>query len=175
MVLKFNRPVKAGVITSRFHEQRGDKIHGGLDFGELSNDDDVYPVEDGYVFGYVAFRYGKARGWNISPLVHGKFFPWRNYFTDWAGGVIVNESLDTLRTHVMLHFHPNQMFGKIAGMYHECNMFCMWTPRVRVNINTKIGKVGNDGKSTDYHVHLETHHHYKYDKHHERINPEDHL
>lgn len=187
--MKFIKPVDGGQITSKFNVQRGNHIHGAIDYGVLTNKNNILAPEKGEYFFYVAHRSKPGIYWNKCPMVHGKFFPWRNYFDDWAGVIIVLTSHDKQRTHVMLHPHIDKTFTtkNITGFYSEIDPVynkktqskddknCMWTKKKKVNAGDIICPVGNAGKSTDFHLHWEIHSGYNYQRHASRINPEDFL
>ena len=182
-----------GKITSGFIEPRplsnpGKHKHGAIDIRAFTGSIIKAP-ESGTVFAYIGIRYQEATYWPKMPMIHGKPFHWCNYFYDMYGGILVLQAHDgnprmVTRTHIMAHCYGNQIFNDsiladfpqhwieekedkrfpIHGHYSDPIVICEGDP---------IGFVGNAGYSTGSHLHWEIHHGYKWEKHEDRVNPED--
>ena len=188
------KPVE-GKITADFNEPRplsnpGEHKHGAVDI--------VAPVrtiikapESGKVFCYVGIRPRSGMVWPRMFTVHGKAFPYLNYFYDMYGGIIVlqvydDDSKNIIRTHVITHTYGNQIFNKSIFKDFEKiwveqakdNRFPIhgtYTSLLVVKEGDSIGFVGNAGYSTGSHIHWEIHTGYKWNKHTDRINPENYI
>lgn len=188
------RPIE-GRITAGFNDPRplsnpGKHKHGAID---IENDTRtiIKAPESGKVFCYVGIRPRSNMVWPRAFTVHGKVFPYNNYFYDMYGGIIVlqvfdNTGLNIIRTHVMAHSYGNQIFNKsIFKSFEkywieqaENNRFPIhgtYTGMITVAEGDLIGFVGNAGYSTGSHIHWEIHHGYKWEKHSHRINPENYI
>lgn len=200
-------PIKNGIITTPFEEMRPlsappekrNHVHGALDISPRG-DNTIYAPVSGYVWGYKAKRdpsfFDKDGNpvyrmfWPQMPIIHGRPFPWCNYFYDMYGGVIVIEETDDrdeiVRTHLICHSYQNQIFnlhplssvdshtieekkdkrGPIDGIY---------TDKCKFRAGDKIGAVGNAGYSTGHHIHWEIHPGRSWVKHDLRVHPREYL
>lgn len=195
-------PIKKGVITTPFEEMRPllvppekrDHVHGALDIAPRG-DNNIYAPVAGYVWGWKARRErpvyagGKLitkQAWPEMPKVHGRPFPWCNYFYDMYGGVIILEETDErdqiINTHLICHSWQNQIFNKLPlvsvdkhTVEEEDNerwpIEAIYTDRYKFKAGDKIGTVGNAGYSSGHHIHWEIHPGRTWAKHADRINP----
>jgi len=185
------RPIE-GKLTSGFNEPRplsdpGKHIHGAIDIrGDIRTI--IKAPESGKAFCYVGIRPKPDMVWPRTFTVHGKVFPYNNYFYDMYGGIIVlqvfdDTGLNIIRTHVMAHSYGNQIFNKSIFKdfekywieQAENNRFPIhgtYTGVIVVAEGDPIGFVGNAGYSTGSHLHWEIHNGYKWNKHEDRINLE---
>lgn len=184
-----------GKITSCFHDPRplsdpGKHVHGAIDIADPIGTPIKAP-ESGSAFCYIGVRSDGCEYWPEIPMIHGKLFPWCNYFYDMYGGIIIllvfdDIELKIIRTHVIAHSYGNQIFNQsIFRMVPARNPWIeqtedrrfpvhgVFTDKLMVSEGDVIGFVGNAGYSTGAHVHWEIHHGYKYEKHKNRINPEE--
>jgi len=188
------RPTE-GKITSGFNEPRpmsdpGKHIHGAIDIGDPVGTPIKAP-ESGSAFCYVGVRQDDGEYWPKMPMLHDKLFHWCNYFYDMFGGVIVlmahnGDPREITRTHIITHCYGNQIFNK--SIFKDYPAPAPWveqaqdwrfpvhgifTDKIMVSEGDIIGFVGNAGYSTGPHIHHEIHHGYKYEKHADRVNPEE--
>ena len=184
-------PIK-GAITAGFYDPRplsdpGKHIHGAIDIKNIIGEIIKAP-ESGTCFAYVAIRPKSGRYWPQMPMIHRKPFHWCNYFYDMYGGIIVLMAHDgnpreITRTHIITHSYGNQIFNKSVFSdfpkhwieQKKDNRFpihATYTDKIVVAEGDPIGFVGNAGYSTGPHIHWETHHGYKWEKHNDRYNPE---
>jgi len=183
----------AGKLTSNFYEPRplsnpGKHPHGAVDISAAIGTP-IYAPESGTVFCYTGIRKEEKTYWpNPIPKVHGKPFPFRNYFYDMYGGIIVLQAHNgnpekVTRTHIIAHSYGSQIFNKsIFNEYRshwveetEDERFpfhAMYTEYIIATEGTLIGFVGNAGYSTGAHVHWEIHHGFQWEEHKNRVNPE---
>ncbi len=191
------KPVQ-GTVSTPFDEMRPlsnpHHVHGAIDIAAPVGTQIVAP-EDGILSAYVAIRNEDGIYWpgTQGPQIHRfhslfktPLFPWRNYFYDMYGGILILECND--RVHVFAHCYMNQLrknphFNSplVNWVYTEEREDKRWpihcyhtldTP-VGVKEGDVIGEVGNAGFSTGAHVHWEIHPGtWKWAKWEERINPE---
>jgi murein DD-endopeptidase MepM/ murein hydrolase activator NlpD len=184
-------PVPAGKTTGRFNDpsKSGRKgIHGGLDIGAPLGSPIVAP-ETGSAFAYFARRTPDGtRYWPEFLELHGRGFPFLNYFYDMYGGIIVLKAHNgnprrIRRTHIFAHSSQRQLFTKPPfgdrerwpieeSAYIRYPIFGWYSEQIIVEEGQTIGHVGNSGFSTGPHVHWEMHEGFTYQKHEERIDPE---
>ncbi len=178
------RPVD-GPITTKFSEPRPlskppeerTHIHGAVDIASPSGTPIKAP-EAGTVFVWCAYRIEPGTYWPATPIVHGHEFPFRNYFYDTFGGVIV---LKGRCTHVITHSYANQLFNKglhtFGGTVEEVDdkrfpIHAVYSRRIEVKRGATIGFVGNAGYSTGPHIHWEIHSAAGWQRWEARVNPE---
>jgi len=190
--------IRNGIITTGFEEMRPlnlppEKrwhIHGALDLA--GGDGIIRAPARGTAQGVVIFR-SPGGAWG-APGIDEKSeileFPWRDYWYDIYGGIIVLYEPKG-RMHILAHIwasqilnpqpHPAQFPFRYAYYIEErettrypCHM--MLTETVEVKDGQPLARVGNAGQSTGPHVHWEIHHQAtKLDDYPLRINPEEYL
>ena len=186
------KPVE-GRISAGFYEPRplsnpGEHIHGAVDIAAAVGSI-IRAPESGTVFAYIGIRQKEVIYWPAMPTIHDKPFHWCNYFYDMYGGILVLQAHNcnpriTTRTHIMTHCYGNQIFNlSILGDFpqhwieeNEDKRFPIhghYSDSIVIKEGDPIGFVGNAGYSTGSHMHHEIHHGYKWEKHEDRINPED--
>ena len=180
------KPVR-GTVTTDFYEMRPlsvppekrDHVHGAIDIAAPVGAE-IYAPEAGKLFAYIAYRPQGGMSWPELPDVHGRPFPWANYFYDMYGSLLVLETKDC--THIFAHSYANQVinnyFGlKSFGKYFEEKadtrfpLHGMYSEIIDVHAGALIGYVGNAGYSTGAHVHWEIHPGNSWVKHEDRIDP----
>lgn len=191
--------IKGGVITAGFDDQRplshpGQHIHGALDIA--GGDGIIRAPIRGTAQGVVVFRGvdpSKGLGAWGAPGQSEKSeileFPWREYWYDIFGGIIVLYEPNG-RMHLLCHIwasqilnhqpHPAQFPFRFAYYIEErestrwpCHM--MLTEPVEVREGQPLARVGNAGYSTGPHLHWEIHHGRRIDDYSLRINPMEYL
>jgi murein DD-endopeptidase MepM/ murein hydrolase activator NlpD len=168
-------------ITAGFHDQRpvlnpGEHVHGAIDIS-TKNGSPIIAPERGKLIMYFARRPKDGVYWPSGEMNH---FPYRNYFYDMYGGLLVLKG-DSGFTHVFTHIYMNQMHNKEqhdwAYIEEKANerfpIFCMIAGEIEVLKGAKIGVTGNSGFSTGSHCHYEMHKGFKYQKHIDRPNPQE--
>jgi hypothetical protein len=187
------RPVE-GRISAGFDQPRpiGAKKtthpHGAIDIVP-SEDLTIKAPESGSVFAYLAVRYEPGNYWPEFIEVHGRGFPFLNYFYDMFGGILVLQAHNgdprvITRTHVFAHSWGNQIFN--SGLFEDRGTFWIeegrqtrwpvhatYTEKVIVEEGQPIGRVGNAGFSTGKHLHWEIHEGFTWQRHRDRIDPEE--
>jgi len=189
------KPVK-GPIKTPFDEMRPwdnpTHKHGGIDIGAPVGTEIVAP-EDGLLFAYYALREKDGDYWPAgeAPRVDGGLpdcgivpFPWRNYFYDMFGGILILYSLDGKRVHIFAHCHINQLENNPLFLprlwdFNEERKKARWPILCRHTLNNPIpvvagqtiGKVGDAGFSTGPHLHWETHNGWQWTKWEDRPDP----
>ena len=199
-------PVPGGIITDTFETirplylreklERGELLtpyeesllhnHGAVDYANGSN---IIAPESGYLFAFECYRSQKSRQrWNHDVIVNGKPLPFKNYFNDVYGPVVVlivpdpDDLSKVLRTHLFCHMWGNVVFNQVFEEKNKIRfeektgtryvLTCWYTPERFVNQGSNIGKIGNSGYSTGAHLHHEIHHGYSYNLHQDRIDPQ---
>ena len=172
-------------ITTDYHEPRPlskpleerDHNHGGVDIGALLSSNIVAP-EEGTVVYYVAQRQADGKQyWSDGTL---KDFPFRNYFYDTFGGVIVLKGVSGI-THVFCHSYLHQIVNKLDIKFesyeeknkHRFPLTALMSEEVKVKTGDVIGLVGDAGFSTGPHVHYEVHRGYVWQHWQNRPDPEE--
>lgn len=198
-------PIKNGIVTTPFDQMRPlsvpvekrTHIHGAIDIAsryswQSGHREEILCPVDGYVWGYVAIRVPEDsksgnRYWPKMPVIHGRIFPWANYFYDMYGGVIIIEETNfadqVINTHLICHSYANQIFnlpplGPI-GIPHSVEeskksrypIIAWYTDKFKFKKGDVIGSMGNAGYSTGSHIHWEIHQGMFYQNHADRINP----
>lgn len=190
--------IRKGIITTGFEEMRPlnlppEKrwhVHGALDLA--GGDGIIRAPARGTAQGVVIFR-SPGGAWG-APGIDEKSeileFPWRDYWYDIYGGIIVLYEPKG-RMHILAHIwasqilnsqpHPAQFPFRYAYYIEErettrypCHM--MLTETVEVKEGQPLARVGNAGQSTGPHVHWEIHHQAdRLNDYPLRINPEEYL
>ncbi len=153
----------------------GQHPHGAIDIGTKVGSPIVAP-EKGKLYYYFARRPESGIYWPGKELSH---FPYRNYFYDMFGGVIVLKGESGL-THVFTHGYMNQLYNgeDHAWEYIEQKadarfpLFAMLTEEIEVFPGAVIGKTGNAGYSSGPHCHYEIHEGFKWQDWNDRPDPE---
>lgn len=158
-------PIRGGRITSTFDEPRpleGPKthVHGAVDItdGDWVVRSPVYGEARGYVF-----LRQKGSGWADKEKPELLALPFRNYFYDVYGGLIVIVE-DSGRMHIMTHFYAAQLQTWLGEMILvESNAESRWpsvaliSKPLEVARGQQLSRIGNAGYSTGPHVHWEIH------------------
>lgn len=177
-------PVPGGVFTAGFDQPRPlsaevkTHIHGAQDIAARAGTPILAP-ESGKAFCYVGLRPEGRGKWGRSFDVGGDPFPFRDYFYDMYGGLIVLQS-DTGLTHVITHSWMNQLFNlkPFVGLTVRTVEATdgpwpvgLMTEPIWFQTGEQIGWVGNAGFSTGAHCHWEMHHGSRWERHADRIDP----
>ena len=181
--------VKNGVITAGFNDPRplsnpGQHIHGALDIA--GGDGYIYSPVDGIACGFVISR---GIGWAPADKPEVMTLPFREYYSDIFGGIIVIEEAKTKRMHILAHIYPTNLLNGNPVQtqkfkfekYIESKVdsrtpaFLLKTFEIEIKKGWCLAPVGNAGFSTGKHVHWEIHHGWKIDDYSERINPMEYL
>ena len=178
-----------GKLTTNFTEKRPlskplnerDHIHGAIDIAAPTGTP-IYMPENGFAFAWAAYRPKAEMYWPTMPeLDDTRLMPWCNYFYDTFGGVIVAQSAEGERTHIICHAYANQLFNKdiydtiLSVEQKEDSRFpihAYYTSRKLFVESDIIGYVGNAGYSTGSHIHWEIHTGNRWQQWEHRINPE---
>lgn len=181
------KPVQGNISTDFFEmrplskpPEKRDHNHGAIDIAAPVATP-IRAPEDGTAFAWCAYRTTPGTYWPDMPTVNGLLHHWCNYFYDTFGGVIVLQSKDFQRTHIITHSYGNQLFNK--GLYRGANyveqkddcrfpIHGVYTEIKTVGHGETIGYVGNAGYSTGPHIHWEIHRGMRWNRWENRINPE---
>lgn len=181
--------IKGGVITANFFDPRplsspGQHIHGALDIA--GGDRLVRSPVKGIARGYFINR---GAGWLVADKDEIINLPFRDYYADIYGGIIVIMESGTGRMHIMAHFWPTNILNGnkeqtqpfYFGRYVESSRmdrnpaFMIMTDQIEVKQGDILGPIGSAGFSTGAHIHWEVHHGWKIDDYKDRINPREYL
>jgi hypothetical protein len=181
--------IRGGVITAGFDDPRpltqpGLHIHGALDIS--GGDRLVRAPVGGTARGYLINR---GASWITGDKPEVLQLPFREYFSDTFGAIIVIVERETGRMHILAHFWPtNILNGNIAQTtpfhfesYTESSKmdrnpaFIIATQQIEINPGDILGPIGSAGFSTGAHVHWEIHHGWKIDDYKDRIRPTEYL
>lgn len=168
------------IITTPWDDPRpisnpGEHPHGAVDIKTPIGAEIVAP-EDGMLFLYYAFRQvSEPKSW---PNDGSNTFPWRNYFYDMFGGIIVLKG-ESGYTHLFAHSYINQLHNKtrhdwVAIEEKAAKRFpltAMLAGGIRAREGEKIGETGNAGYSTGPHCHYEIHKGFKWQRWEDRPDP----
>jgi len=146
-------------------------VHGAWD---IAHDEDIYapiyaPVR-GKTYFYVGFRTKSGVTWEFPTWKDNRKFPFRNYWYDLYGSVILLEGDDGL-WHIFCHSYANQVINKdlVADSFWDYEedlygserfpnhaLHTVKSPKFTQEGDI-IGYIGNAGYSTGAHVHYEIH------------------
>lgn len=171
---------KNSYISSKWDEPRplsnpGKHPHGAIDIKAIIGAVIVAP-EAGELFLYASIRSNNREQWPDDGSNH---FPFKNYFYDVYGGLIVLKGKSGL-THVFAHSYLNQIHNKKkhdwVSIEEKANkrfpVMALLAGGIRVKAGEKIGEVGNAGYSTGPHCHYEIHEGFQWTKWEDRPDPE---
>lgn len=178
--MKYKWPIPSSAnVTAKWDEPRpmtnpGKHVHGGIDIATKIGTDILAP-EQGSLFLYYAIRNKETESW---PNDGTNTFPWKNYFYDMFGGIIVLKG-DSGLTHLFAHSYINQLYNKSRHDWEAIEekkasrfpLTAMMAGGIRVYQGDKIGEVGNAGYSSGPHCHYEIHNGFKWDKWEDRPDP----
>lgn len=168
-------------ITHKWNEPRpvsnpGKHNHGAVDIG-LKIGSRIIAPERGEMYKYCATRFKDGQYW---PSDNGPVFPFKNYFYDMYGGIIVLKGESGI-THVFCHIYQNQLFNKEdhEWVYVEQKkddrfpLNCYISGPFEVFPGSELGETGNSGFSTAPHCHYEQHEGWGWQDHNDRPDPEE--
>ena len=192
--------IQGGIITAGFDElrplsvpmDRRDHVHGALDIS--GGDGIVLSPVDGEAQGFVIFRgvepSVQIRNWGQDEKPDILSLPWREYWQDIFGAIIVIIERGTSRLHILAHFWPSKVLNhdpEFGGPFHSIYYLeersktgwpshILMTDEVYVKQGQRLAPLGNAGYTTGPHVHWEIHHQADMlDDYAKRINPQEYL
>lgn len=179
----------SGKITAPFDHPRpfGSKnpthVHGAVDLAADRIGEPIFAPEPGELRAYLAIRYKDGTYWPEQLEFDGALFPFLNYFYDMFGGILVLQTPNWERTHVIAHCFGNQLFDRGPFATSDVHwieekaktrwpIHAIYSDYLIVDECEIIGAVGDSGTSTAPHVHWEIHNNYNLNAHADRIDPE---
>lgn len=107
--------------------------------------------------------------------------PWKDYFYDIFGGIIVVVEEKTNILHLFTHFWAETLFDQEQNIFMDEHIesnrsinHIISSRAFKVQVGDRLAKMGSAGQSSGPHVHWEKHHNYKkLDTYEDRLNPED--
>jgi murein DD-endopeptidase MepM/ murein hydrolase activator NlpD len=149
--------------------------HGAIDIATDIGSKIIAP-EKGALFLYWSQRIGDGIYW---PDDGSNPFPWRNYFYDMFGGVIVLKG-ESGRSHLFAHIYINQLYNKKNHSWTAIEesadkrfpLTAMLAGGIIVEEGELIGWTGDAGFSTGPHCHYEIHKGFSWERWESREDPE---
>jgi hypothetical protein len=167
-------------ITTPWDEPRpisnpGQHVHGAIDVKADVNSPIIAP-EYGELYLYWAIRHEDGVSW---PYDGSNTFPWKNYFYDMFGGIIVLKGASG-KAHLFAHSYINQLHNKRRHDWASLEeikskrfpLTAMLAGGIHVQKGEQIGWAGNAGFSTGPHAHYEIHNGFKWTPWGNRPDPE---
>lgn len=159
--------INGGVITAGFDEKRPlsqpiekrTHKHGALDIAGGTNI--VIAPVSGQAKAYAIY----ANNWQKSEKPDILTIPWKDYFYDVFGAIVVLVEDKTQRLHIFAHFFSRTLFESSCPVrltnYLESknnSSHILSSDIVYLKKGTAIAHIGNGGYSTGPHCHWEIHH-----------------
>lgn len=152
-------------ITTQWDDPRpvsnpGEHPHAAIDIG-LKVGSQILAPERGKLYLYCAIRHKDGVYWPANEMIH---FPYRNYFYDMYGAILVLKG-DSGLTHLFAHSYMKQLHNNSthdwAYIEQKADLrfpiFCMLAGEIEVFAGATIGRTGNAGYSSGPHCHYEQH------------------
>lgn len=173
--------ISAGFNQPRpLHSENPSHLHGSVDIPGLIGDRIIAP-ETGKVMVMFNHRDSKHGINALWPDDRMNKYPFRNYFTDVFGPIIILESV-TGMTHVFAHTYMEQnhdnIYRDFKWEYTEQKaddvhfFFSFYTEKRWVEAGSLIGYMGNSGHTEGVHLHYEIHSGTDWQRWEKRVNPE---